>query len=49
MATWPVRVDGKMVRIKGSPGLGQDTGQVLSSWLGIDSNALASLKSEGVI
>ena len=25
MATWPVRVDGKMVRIKGSPALGSDT------------------------
>jgi formyl-CoA transferase len=49
MATWPVRVDGKMVRIKGSPALGQDTSEVLQSWLGIDSSQAAALKSEGVI
>ena len=39
MATWPVRVDGKMVRIKGSPALGQDTADVLNNWLGIDDGA----------
>ena len=49
MATWPVRIDGKMVRIKGSPGLGQDTTQVLQNWLGIDAGQAAGLKSEGVI
>jgi formyl-CoA transferase len=49
MATWPVRVDGRMVRIKGSPGLGQDTAEVLQSWLGIDGGQLAALKTEGVL
>ena len=49
MATWPVRIDGKMVRIKGSPGLGQDTTQVLQNWLGIDAGQAAALKTEGVI
>ena len=49
MATWPVRVDGKMVRIKGSPGLGADTAEVLQSWLGMDGGKLAALKTEGVI
>ena len=49
MATWPVRIDGKMVRIKGSPALGQDTAEVLQSWLGIDSGQAAALKSEGVL
>ena len=29
MASWPVRVDGKTVRLKGSPALGQDTAEVL--------------------
>ena len=29
MATWPVRVDGKTVRMKGSPALGGDTAEVL--------------------
>jgi len=29
MASWPVRIDGKTVRLKGSPALGQDTTEVL--------------------
>ena len=49
MASWPVRIDGKMVRIKGSPGLGQDTAEVLQSWLGIDGVQQAALKTEGVL
>ncbi|RPI42231.1 MAG: hypothetical protein EHM59_18330, partial [Betaproteobacteria bacterium] len=49
MASWPVRVDGKMVRLHGSPGLGQDTAEVLNRWLGIEASQVASLKSEGVI
>ncbi len=49
MATWPVRVDGKMVRVKGSPALGQDTAAVLQNWLGIDAGQAAALKTEGVL
>ena len=49
MATWPVSVDGKMVRLKGSPGLGQDTADVLNAWLGIDAATVADLKTEGVL
>ena len=49
MASWPVRIDGKMVRIKGSPGLGQDTAEVLQNWLGIDGVQQAALKTEGVL
>jgi formyl-CoA transferase len=49
MATWPVKVDGKMVRIKGSPALGQDTAEVLNNWLGIDAGKLAALKADGVV
>jgi len=49
MATWPVRVDGKMTRIKGSPGLGADTAEVLNSWLGIDADQLAALKADNVL
>jgi formyl-CoA transferase len=49
MATWPVSVDGKMVRLNGSPALGQDTAQVLSHWLGIDAGQVAALKTEGVL
>ena len=49
MATWPVRVDGKMVRLKGTPTLGQDTADVLNNWLGIDDAKLAALKADGVL
>src|SRR6202163_355222 len=49
MASWPVRVDGKTVRLKGSPALGGDSAQVLETWLGIDAVGLAALKSEGVL
>jgi formyl-CoA transferase len=49
MATWPVSVDGKMVRAKGSPGLGQHTADVLNQWLGIDEKQVAALKADGVL
>ena len=49
MASWPVRVDGKSVRVKGSPALGGDTAEVLQSWLGIDAGGVAALKGEGVL
>jgi crotonobetainyl-CoA:carnitine CoA-transferase CaiB-like acyl-CoA transferase len=49
MASWPVRVDGKTVRIKGSPALGQDSAEVLERWLDIDAAGLAALKGEGVL
>jgi formyl-CoA transferase len=49
MATWPVRVDGRTVRLKGSPALGQDTAEVLKSWLGISTAQLDGLRNEGVL
>jgi crotonobetainyl-CoA:carnitine CoA-transferase CaiB-like acyl-CoA transferase len=49
MASWPVRVDGKSVTLRGSPALGQDGAEVLRNWLGIDAGGLAALKSEGVL
>ena len=49
MATWPVRVDGKTVQLKGSPALGGDSAEVLQGWLGIDAGGLAALKGEGVL
>ncbi|MGZ5755425.1 MAG: CaiB/BaiF CoA transferase family protein [Burkholderiales bacterium] len=49
MATWPVSVDGKMVRIKDSPALGQDTAAVLQDWLGVGAAQLAALKADGVL
>src|SRR5204863_278927 len=49
MATWPVRVDGTTVRLKGAPALGQDTAAVLGDWLGIGAGELDGLRSDGVI
>src|SRR5438874_13683476 len=49
MASWPVRVDGKSVQLKGSPALGQDTAEVLERWLGVGGAELESLRSEGVL
>ena len=49
MATWPVRVDGDTVRLKGSPALGQDTAEVLESWLGIGAAEAEALRREGVL
>ena len=47
MASWPVRVDGKSVKIKGSPALGQDTADVLQSWLKIDARRPRGAKERG--
>jgi len=49
MASWPVRVDGKCVLLKGSPALGQDSTEVLQSWLGINTAEVEALRREGVL
>jgi formyl-CoA transferase len=49
MATWPVRVDGKTVRLKPSPGLGQDSAEVLHNWLGIGAGEIEGLHRDGII
>jgi formyl-CoA transferase len=49
MASWPVRVDGKTVRLKGSPALGADSAEVLQNWLGIGSGEIEGLRRDGVI
>ena len=49
MASWPVRVDGKTARVKGSPALGGDSAEVLNQWLGIDAGKVAELKAAGVL
>jgi crotonobetainyl-CoA:carnitine CoA-transferase CaiB-like acyl-CoA transferase len=48
MATWPVRVDGKSVRLKGAPALGQHTEEVLGSWLGLGTADITALRNDGV-
>lgn len=49
MASWPVRVDGKTVRLKGSPKLGGDSADVLNNWLGIGAGEIEGLRRDGVI
>jgi crotonobetainyl-CoA:carnitine CoA-transferase CaiB-like acyl-CoA transferase len=49
MATWPVRIDGKTVRLKPSPALGGDSAEVLHNWLGIDAAEVTALHQDGVI
>jgi formyl-CoA transferase len=49
MPAWPVRVDGKPTRVTSSPMLGEHTDQVLSDWLGLNAQAVATLKADGVV
>ncbi len=49
MPSWPVRVDGKAARIEASPMLGQHTDDVISDWLGLNEEAIKTLKSDGAV
>jgi formyl-CoA transferase len=49
MPAWPVRVDGKPTRVTSSPMLGEHTDQVLRDWLGLNAQAVATLKADGVV
>jgi crotonobetainyl-CoA:carnitine CoA-transferase CaiB-like acyl-CoA transferase len=49
MPTWPVRIDGKPPRLETSPVLGQHTGEVLASWLGLRADEVEMLRGEGVL
>jgi formyl-CoA transferase len=49
MPGWPVRVDGKPTRVTASPMLGEHTDRVLSEWLGLNAQAVATLRNDGVI
>ena len=44
---WPVRIDGKPVRVLPSPTLGQHTAEVLGSWLGMSATDVESLRRDG--
>ena len=46
---WPVRFSGNPVPVKPSPVLGANNEDVLTGWLGMDKDAVGSLKSKGVI
>ena len=49
MPAWPVRHDGAAISVKASPLLGEHTGDVLESWLGLDQSAVAGLVKEKVV
>jgi crotonobetainyl-CoA:carnitine CoA-transferase CaiB-like acyl-CoA transferase len=49
MPAWPVRVDGKPARVKASPILGQHTGDVLTTWLGMSEADVKKLHSDEVV
>jgi len=49
MPAWPVRFDGAPPKVKPSPLLGEHNADVLSGWLGMSSQEVAALKSEGII
>jgi formyl-CoA transferase len=49
MPAWPVRFDGKPVRVKPSPMLGQHVEDVLGSWLSMSAQDVAALRKEGII
>jgi formyl-CoA transferase len=49
MPAWPVRFEGRPPPVTPSPTLGQHNDQVLGEWLGLDPDAVAGLKSGGVI
>ena len=47
MPAWPVRVDGKVSRLKSSPVLGEHVDEIMSEWLDLNEAAVAALKDEG--
>lgn len=49
MPTWPVRFDGVPAEVKSAPLLGEHTEQVLADWLGLDADAVAGLRRDGVL
>jgi formyl-CoA transferase len=49
MPTWPVRFDGKPIKVKPSPKLGQHVDEVLGSWLSMSAQDIAALRKEGIV
>jgi crotonobetainyl-CoA:carnitine CoA-transferase CaiB-like acyl-CoA transferase len=49
MPTWPVRFDGVPTEVKAAPLLGEHTGEVLADWLGLDADAVAGLRKDGIV
>jgi crotonobetainyl-CoA:carnitine CoA-transferase CaiB-like acyl-CoA transferase len=49
MPTWPVRIDGKPSQVVRAPELGENTGAVLVSWLGMTERDVEALRAEGAL
>ncbi len=49
MPGWPVRHNGKVAPVRPAPLLGQHTGEVLASWLGMNAEQVAALHTDGVV
>src|ERR1700681_1789118 len=49
MPTWPVRFDGVPTEVKSAPLLGEHTAEVLGDWLGLDADAVAGLRQDGIV
>jgi crotonobetainyl-CoA:carnitine CoA-transferase CaiB-like acyl-CoA transferase len=49
MTTWPVRFDGVPAEVRPAPLLGEHTAEVLDDWLGLDTDAVAGLRKDGVV
>src|SRR5258707_8796062 len=49
MPTWPVRFDGVPTEVKSAPLLGEHTAEVLADWLGLDADAVAGLRRDGIV
>lgn len=49
MPAWPVRHDGKVAPVRAAPLLGEHTGEVLGSWLGMNAQQVAALRTDGVV
>jgi formyl-CoA transferase len=49
MPTWPVRFDGIPTEVKSAPLLGEHTAEVLADWLGLDADAVAGLRRDGIV
>ena len=49
MPTWPVRFNGVPTEVKSAPLLGEHTAEVLADWLGLDAEAVAGLRADGIV
>ncbi len=49
MSGWPVRFSGHTPPISAAPLLGQHGAEVLADWLGLDADAIGTLRKDAVI